>query len=262
MSSDKMLGRKEGAVGYLVFNNPDRHNAVSMEMWQAAEAILSDFNDDQAIRVIVLTGAGGKAFVSGADISKFEDERASAEAVEQYSAATARAYTNLYNSPKPTIAMIRGYCIGGGLGLAACCDIRFCTEGSRFGLPAARLGLGYSLASIKRLADVVGVPAAKDICLSARRYDANEAQAMGLVHAVLPDAELEGHVEEYAARMAANAPLTVAAMKQVFVELAKDPAERDLDSCQAAVDRCFASEDYVEGRQAFMEKREPKFKGR
>jgi enoyl-CoA hydratase/carnithine racemase len=200
--------------------------------------------------------------VSGADISKFEDERASAEAVKQYNATTARAYTNLYDSPKPTIAMIRGYCIGGGLGLAACCDIRFCTEGSRFALPAARLGLGYSLTSIKRLADVVGFANAKDICLSARRYDAGEAQEMGLVHAVLPDAELEGHVEEYAAKMAANAPLTVAAMKRVFVELAKDPGDRDPDACQAAVDRCFASEDYVEGRQAFMEKREPQFRGR
>ena len=262
MSSDKMLPRKEGAVGHMVFNNPERHNAVSMEMWQAAEAILSDFNADADIRVIVLSGAGGNAFVSGADISKFEDERASAEAVKHYNAATARAYSNLYGSPKPTIAMIRGYCIGGGLGLAACCDIRFCTEGSRFALPAARLGLGYSLASIKRLSEVVGMPNAKDICLSARRYDAGEALAMGLVHAVLPDAELERHVEEYAAKMAANAPLTVAAMKRVFVELAKDPEERDLDACQVAVERCFASEDYVEGRQAFMEKREPQFKGR
>lgn len=262
MSSEKMLARKQGAIGHMVFNNPERHNAVSMDMWAAAEAILADFNSDTDIRVIVLSGAGGKAFVSGADISKFEDERASAEAVKQYNATTARAYSNLYESPKPTIAMIRGYCIGGGLGLAACCDIRFCTEGSRFGLPAARLGLGYSLTSIKRLADVVGTPNAKDICLSARRYDASEALAMGLVHAVVADAALEGHVDEYAARMAANAPLTVAAMKRVFAELGKDPGDRDLDACQAAVDRCFASEDYVEGRQAFMEKREPEFRGR
>ena len=257
-----MLARKHGAVGHMIFNNPERHNAVSMEMWEAAEEILADFNGDDAIRVIVVSGAGGKAFVSGADISKFEDERAGAEAVKRYGETTARAYSNLYDSPKPTVAMIRGYCIGGGLGLAVCCDIRFCTEGSRFGLPAARLGLGYSLPSIKRLADVVGVSAAKDICLSARRYDAVEAMAMGLVHAVLPDDELEKHVDEYAARIAGNAPLTVAAMKRVFIELAKDPDARDLDACEAAIERCFASEDYVEGRQAFMEKREPRFKGR
>jgi enoyl-CoA hydratase/carnithine racemase len=262
MNTEKMLARKDGAVAHMIFNNPERHNAVSMEMWEAAEAILSDFNSDADIRVIVLSGAGGKAFVSGADISKFEDERASADAVKHYNATTARAYTNLHTSPKPTVAMIRGYCIGGGLGLAACCDIRFCTESSRFGLPAARLGLGYSLTSIKRLADVVGIAAAKDICLSARRYDAGEAQAMGLVHAVLPDAALESHVQEYAATMAANAPLTMAAMKQVFVELVKDPGDRDLDACQNAIDRCFASEDYLEGRRAFMEKREPQFMGR
>ena len=250
-----MLARKDGAIAHMIFNNPERHNAVSMEMWEAAEAILADFNTDDAIRVIVLSGAGGKAFVSGADIS-------SAEAVKRYGETTARAYTNLYNSPKPTIAMIRGYCIGGGLGLAACCDMRFCTEGSRFGLPAARLGLGYSLTSIKRLADVVGIAAAKDICLSARRYDAAEALEIGLVNEVLPDDTLESHVEEYAAKVAANAPLTIAAMKKIFVELVKDPEDRDVAACEAAVDQCFASEDYLEGRQAFMEKREPQFKGR
>ena len=261
MSSSKMLARKEGAVAHMIFNNPERHNAVSMEMWEAAEEILSDFNGDAEIRAIVLSGAGGKAFVSGADISKFEDERASADAVKQYSETTARAYSMLYDSPKPTIAMIRGYCIGGGLGLAACCDLRFCTEGSRFGLPAARLGLGYSLLSIKRLADVVGIPSAKDICLSARRYDADEARAMGLVHAVVADAELEEFVGEYARKIAANAPLTIAAMKKIFVELVKNPANADLQACQDAVDRCFSSEDYAEGRRAFMEKREPQFKG-
>ena len=252
---------REPPLGWLVFDHPERRNAISAEMWRAIPRAVEELAADAEVRTVVMRGAGETAFVSGADISKFEDERASAEAVKQYSAATARAYTNLYESPKPTIAMIRGYCIGGGLGLAASCDIRFCTEGSRFGLPAARLGLGYTLASIKRLSDVVGIPNAKDICLSARRYDAEQAVAMGLVHAVLPDADLEAYVEDYAEKMAANAPLTVAAMKRVFVELGKDPEDRDLAACEAAIERCFESDDYREGRQAFMEKRAPEFSG-
>jgi enoyl-CoA hydratase/carnithine racemase len=262
MSTDKMLARRDGAIGHMVFNNPDKRNAVSMEMWEAAERILSDFLADDDVRVVVLSGAGGKAFVSGADISKFEDERASREAVASYNAMTSRVYSGLTQYTKPTIAMIQGYCIGGGLGLAASCDLRFCTASSRFGLPAAKLGLGYGFASIKRLADVAGIAVAKDICLSGRRYDATEASAMGLVHQVLADDEIEPFVAHYAGTIADNAPLTVAAMKRIFTELVKDPSERDLDACQAAVERCFESEDYVEGRRAFMEKRKPAFRGR
>ena len=136
--TDKMLARKDGRVGYVIFNNPERHNAVSMEMWAATRAILDGFRDDPQVRVVVLTGAGGKAFVSGADISKFGAERSSEEAVAKYNATTEQAFSGVHDFPKPTIAMIRGYCIGGGMALATCCDMRIATPGSKFGIPAAK----------------------------------------------------------------------------------------------------------------------------
>lgn len=262
MPADKMLARKEGAVGHLIFNNPERRNAVSLEMWQAAAAILEDFAADDAVRVVVLSGAGGKAFVSGADISKFEDERAGEEAIARYNAAVERANATVYDFPKPTIAMIQGYCIGGGLGLALCCDLRICSEDSRFAVPAARLGLGYAFPGLKRMVDVVGPSFAKEIFYTARQFDAREAAAMGLVNRVLPAQELAGFVEDYADTIAANAPLTIAAVKFTVNEAVKDADKRDLDRCAAMVKRCFDSQDYVEGRRAFMEKRRPVFSGR
>ncbi|MEZ5589593.1 MAG: enoyl-CoA hydratase [Gammaproteobacteria bacterium] len=262
MNTDKMIARKEGNIGRLIFNNPERHNAVSLAMWQAAQEILADFLEDDAIRVIVLSGAGGKAFVSGADISKFENERASREAVLEYNAKTAEVYGALHQAAKPSIALIQGYCIGGGLGLAVCCDLRICTERSKFGLPAAKLGLGYPFAGLKRLSDVVGPAYAKEICFTGQRFDAEEAKAMGLVNRIVADAEIEAYVMDYAQTIANNAPLTINAMKTIFGEIVKDPAERDLVRCQELVNRCFASADYVEGRRAFMEKRKPDFQGR
>jgi len=259
--TDKMLSRKEGQVGYMTFNNPERRNAVSLEMWEAAAAILDDFVQDDNIRVVVLAGAGGKAFVSGADISKFESERSSEEAVARYNAAVERANTTIYNFPKPTIAMIQGYCIGGGLGLAVCCDLRIASEDSRFAVPAAKLGLGYGYPGIKRLADVVGPAFAKEIFYTARQFDAAEAVAMGLVNRVLPVAELETYVKGYAGAIGENAPLTIAAVKFIANEVVKDDSKRDPARCAAMVKRCFDSQDYIEGRRAFMEKRKPVFTG-
>lgn len=261
MADDKMLTRKQGAIGYIVFNNPKRHNAVSLEMWQATESILEDVLADAAIRIIVLSGAGGKAFVSGADISKFESERATKEAVASYNATTDRVYAILHEAAKPTIAMIQGHCVGGGLALAVCCDLRICTENSEFSLPAAKLGLGYPFAGLKRLADVVGIASAKEICFTGRRFDADEALALGLVQRVLPAEKIEDFVNEYAVSIAENAPLTVSSMKQTFNEMTKDTKERNLALCRALVDECFASDDYKEGRRAFLEKRKPVFQG-
>jgi len=259
--TDKMLSRKEGGVGYLIFNNPERHNAVSLEMWEAASSILADFAADNAIRVVVLTGAGGKAFVSGADISKFESERASKEAIHRYNETVDKANTAVFEFPKPTIAMICGYCIGGGVGLALCCDLRICSDNSKFGVPAAKLGLGYGFKGIKKLVDVVGPSFTKEIFFTARQFTAAEAVQMGLVNRVLPEAELEKYVKDYADTISDNAPLTVNSVKYIVSEAVKDGSERNLQKCAELVAQCFASKDYIEGRKAFMEKRKPAFTG-
>jgi len=184
--SEKMLARKAGGIGWMTFNNPERHNAVSMEMWHAAERILTDFAADDAVRVVVVTGAGGKAFVSGADISEFAEKRSSRETIANYNAVAERASNALAACAKPTIAMIQGWCIGGGVGIALCCDMRIASEDSRFGVPAARLGIGYAYGGVARLADLVGPSFAKEIFFTARQFDAAEAYQMGLINRVRP----------------------------------------------------------------------------
>jgi enoyl-CoA hydratase/carnithine racemase len=259
--TEKMIARKEGKVGYLIFNNPERHNAVSLDMWEATTRILEDFASDDQIRVVVLTGAGGKAFVSGADISKFGDERSNEQAIARYNDIVEKANSTIYGFPKTTIAMIRGYCVGGGVGLAICCDLRICSDNSRFGIPAAKLGLGYGYSGIKRLIDLVGPSFAKEIFFTARQFTAAEAIAMGLVNRVLPDAEVEAYAKDYAEMIAGNAPLTVNSVKFIVGEAIKDESARDMKRCADLVAQCFASRDYIEGRNAFMEKRKPVFTG-
>jgi enoyl-CoA hydratase/carnithine racemase len=259
--TDKMLARKEGGVGILTFNNPERHNAVSLEMWEATKRILDDFATDDDVRVVVLTGAGGKAFVSGADISKFASERATLEASRAYNVKSDAAYSSVADFPKPTIAMIKGYCIGGGVGLAVCCDLRICSDNSRFAVPAAKLGLGYGYSGLKRLVDIVGASFAKEIFYTARQFDAHEAQAMGLVNRVVPTDELEAYVKSITDMICANAPLTIKAVKITVGEMLKDESKRNLARSVELVEQCFASRDYTEGRTAFMEKRKPVFTG-
>ena len=260
--TDRMIAEKDGAIGWITFNNPARRNAVSMDMWEALSDIVRDYAADTAIRVVVLKGAGDKAFVSGADISEFEEKRSSPETTKAYHAVSAKGNEALRHLGKPTIAMIRGFCIGGGVSVALGCDLRIASGDSRFGVPAAKLGLGYEFDGVKRLIDVVGPAFAKEIFYTARQFSAAEALAMGLVNRVLPDAELEAYVRDTASAIAANAPLTVGSIKTLVDEAVKDPAARDMALCQQVVDRCFASEDYVEGRTAFMQKRKPVFKGR
>lgn len=262
MLTDKMIMDKRGPVGVMTFNNPKRFNAVSMDMWEGVTQILADFAQDDAIRVVVVTGAGGKAFVSGADISKFEDERSSEEAVEKYAVAVDAAYNGLHKFEKPTIAMINGYCIGGGLGVAVSCDMRICTDNSRFAVPAAKLGLGYGYEHIRKLTDLVGPSFAKEIFFTARQFNAEEARSMGLVNRVVSGAMLKPYVDNYAETIAGNAPLTIAQVKHTVGEIVKDSDQRDLEKCAALVKKCFDSEDYEEGRKAFMEKRAPVFKSR
>jgi enoyl-CoA hydratase/carnithine racemase len=259
--TEKMLSERQGRVGIMTFNNPEKHNAVSFEMWEAAERILDSFESDPDVRVVVLTGAGGKAFVSGADISKFESERASEEAVQRYNAMVEKVYGRIYRFPKPTIAMIRGYCIGGGLNLAICCDMRYATEGSRFALPAAKLGLGYGYKGLRRYIETIGPVATKEIFFTARQVNAAEALRWNMVNAVIADDALEATVMGVANTIADNAPLTVATIKRSTVEILKDQAEHDVAACDAMVAACFASNDYREGRKAFMEKRKPHFTG-
>lgn len=263
LSTDKMLARISGSIGHVIFNNPERHNAVSLEMWDAVEEALAAFSNDERVRVVVLSGAGGKAFVSGADISKFDKERGSKDATTHYNARLKVVYDLIEYFPKPTIAMIDGYCIGGGLNLATCADMRIASAKSRFAMPAAKLALGYPFDAIRRLINAVGAAAAKQLMFTAKSIDADAALRLGLVQEVVSEEDLSTRIDEIAGTIADNAPLTVAAMKFIAGQVMHpDPSVPDLSKGDEMVAACFASEDYVEGRNAFMEKRKPQFKGR
>ncbi len=262
LATDKMLASVEDGVGTMTYNHPERRNAVNHEMRLAIIEILSTFARDPDVRVVVVTGAGGKAFVSGADVSEFDSKRSTPEQIAEYNEVSRRAGAAWALVEKPIIAMIRGYCLGGGLGIALNADIWIATEGSVFGIPAARLGLGFAFGGVTELVNLVGQASAAEILYTGDRYSAADALRMGLVNRVVADDALERTVHDMSATIARNAPLTVRSLAVSLGEAVKDPADRDLAKIAELYDACMASEDYVEGRRAFMEKREPVFTGR
>ena len=252
----------DAAVLHIRFNNPAKHNALSLDMWEAVPALLGKAAKDDNVRMVVFSGEGGKSFVSGADISQFEDLRAQKEAVKKYEVVAEEALQGIYNFEKPTVAWIKGYCIGGGLNVAISCDLRIASSDSTFSVPATRLGLGYRFSAMKNLTDLVGPGAAKDIFFTARRLDAQEALRIGLVNRVAEADRMDALLEEYAKAITTGAPLTIKAGKRIIREVLKPDAAIDMDMCRRLILACFESEDYAEGRKAFMEKRKPVFKGK
>jgi len=259
---ERIVAEKQGPVGWLTFNNPARRNAISIDMWEAIPKVLDRFEQDPEVRAIVLKGEGDKAFVSGADVSQYEKQRSSAEGIQYYEEIAGRVAERLQSCDKVIIAMIRGYCLGAGVNIALCCDLRIAAEDAKLGIPAAKLGLGYRAASLKNLVDIAGPAYAREVLITGRHFSAGEAKAMGLVHRVAPVAELESLVLEYCAMISENAPLTIRASKRVVRELLKLSPAFDAEACAALVKQCFESRDYVEGRRAFMEKRKPVFQGK
>ncbi|MDB5877825.1 MAG: enoyl-CoA hydratase/isomerase family protein [Variovorax sp.] len=252
----------DGSTLHIRFNNPARHNALSVDMWEAVPPLLDLARDDDRVRLVVFSGAGQKAFVSGADITQFEDMRAAREAVTRYEAMAEGALTGIHDFPKPTLACIRGYCIGGGINVAIACDMRIASTDAVFAIPAARLGLGYRYSAMKNLVDLIGQGAAKDLFFTARRIDAAEAKALGLVSRTCAPEALDALLAEYTGALAENAPLTIAASKAIMREILKPSPELDQALCTSLIRGCFESADYTEGRTAFMQKRKPVFTGR
>ncbi len=258
----KILASIDGSVGTITFNQPEKRNAMSVDMWSGIERVLGAWENDDAVRVVVLTGAGDKAFVSGADISEFEKRRANVDAGREYERATSGGRAKLAAFSKPVIARIRGYCLGGGLAIAMQADLRIAAEDSEFGIPAARLGVAYLFPSVRKLIALVGPAHASMILFTGARIGSAEAARIGLVNRVVPNEELDGVVTALAHSIAENAPLSVRASKLAIEQALRDPADRELHALEQASVACFNSEDYREGRTAFLEKRPPKFRGR
>jgi enoyl-CoA hydratase len=257
-----LLVERRGAVGWLIFNQPAKKNAINGAMWRGIPSAMAEFDRDPEVRCVVFRGAGTEAFAAGADISEFESARSDRGAIAEYDELLDRVLHSIQDSPKPSVAMIYGFCLGGGVEIALACDLRYCGASAQFGIPAAKLGLAYNIEGHKRLVETVGHAYAREIMFLGRRYDAFEATGMGLVHRAMPDAELERYVDDVVQTLCRNAPLAIANTKTQLEEYVKATGVPDLARMRAAIERCAHSEDYIEGRRAFMEKRKPRFTGK
>jgi enoyl-CoA hydratase len=258
----KILQSVTEGVGIVTFNNPEKRNAMSLDMWEGLGAALIELRDDPDVRVVILTGAGDKAFMSGADISQFEKNRHNAQASEQYGKRSDAQRALLADYPKPTIACIRGFCLGGGMQIAMLADIRIAAENSQFGIPAAKLGIAYGYEGLNNLVSLVGPSWARLLLYTGMRIDSAEALRIGLVDRVVPDTELWDATSDIARTISGNAPLAIQAAKITIAQVLKDPDQRDMNAIKAIGTACMDSEDFREGRRAFMDKRKPRFTGR
>jgi len=262
-TTEKLLLQKDGPIGWITFNQPEKRNAVSQEMWQAMPEYVADLAADPAIRVVILRGAGETAFVAGADISQFKDRRRNAADEEEYRRISGAGSDSLARLGKPLVAMIHGFCIGGGVSIAITCDLRIAADDARFGIPAARLGLGYHYKGMEKLMSLIGPSYTKELFFTARTdFTAQDALRMGLVNQVVPKADLERFTRDYALTMSRNAPLTQRSAKASVEQILKPEAQRDYALLDKLIKDCFDSQDYQEGVKAFSEKRRPQFQGR
>jgi enoyl-CoA hydratase/carnithine racemase len=262
-TTEKLLLQKDGPIGWITFNQPEKRNAVSQEMWQAMPEYVADLASDPAIRVVILRGAGEAAFVAGADISQFKDRRRNAADEEEYRRISGAGSESLARLGKPLVAMIHGFCIGGGVSIAITCDLRIAADDARFGIPAARLGLGYHYKGMEKLMSLIGPAYTKELFFTARTdFSAQDALRMGLVNQVVPKADLERFTRDYALTMSRNAPLTLRSAKASVEQLLRPEDRRDYALLDKLIKDCFDSQDYQEGVKAFSEKRRPQFQGR
>jgi enoyl-CoA hydratase/carnithine racemase len=262
-TTEKLLLQKDGPIGWITFNQPEKRNAVSQEMWQAMPEYVADLSSDPAIRVVILRGAGEAAFVAGADISQFKDRRRNAADEEEYRRISGAGSESLARLGKPLVAMIHGFCIGGGVSIAITCDLRIAADDARFGIPAARLGLGYHYKGMEKLMSLIGPAYTKELFFTARTdFSAQDALRMGLVNQVVPKADLERFTRDYALTMSRNAPLTLRSAKASVEQLLRPEDRRDYALLDKLIKDCFDSQDYQEGVKAFSEKRRPQFQGR